>query len=165
MAPRQLKSIVGGPVRGHLHEDGCHRVETGRGRFPPDSMPWRLFAGMLSVTHCKRPFWLCRRVETEDSIGPQPSTPKPDILVSMSAGTPHHAAKMPEEATWACPGPDAHCTRWTVQLSPNLLGSGVVTIVTPLGSWISHGQLASSFFPAIACLLHGHSWPSHMFCP
>ena len=110
---------------------------------------------MLSVMHCRRPFWLYHRVEAEALIGPQPSTPALDILVSMLPGNPHHAAKTPKEATQACPGPDAHCTCWTVQLSLNLLGSGAATIVTPLRSWISHRQLASLFCPAIACLGHG----------
>ena len=65
-------------------------------------------------------FWLCCRVEAEALIGPQMSIPTPDILVSMLLRTLHHAAKMPKEATWACPGPDARCTHWTVQLSLKL---------------------------------------------
>ena len=156
---------MGGPIRGRLHEDGHHRVETGQGHFPPVSMLQRLFVGMLLVMHCRRPFWLHHKVEAEASTGPQPSTPAPDILVSMSTGTPHHAAKMPEQATWACPSLDACCTRWMVQLSPNLLGSSLATIVMPLRSWISHRQLASLFCPAIACLLHGRGRPGHLFCP
>ena len=48
------------------------------------------------------------------------SIPVLDILFSILLGTPHHAAKMPKEATQASLGPDACCTRWTVQLSPNL---------------------------------------------
>ena len=49
------------------------------------------------------------------------SIPTLDILVSMTTGSPHHAAKMPEEAIQASPGPDACCTRWTIQLSLNLI--------------------------------------------
>ena len=112
--------------------------------------------------HCRRPFWLHHKVEAEASTGPQLNTPAPDILVSMSTGTPHHAGKMPKQATRACPSPDACCTHWTVQLSLNLLGSGLLTIVTPLRSWISHGQLDSLFCPAIACLLQGHGRPGHL---
>ena len=112
------------PVRGRLCEDGHHMAETRQRHFPPVSTPRQLFAGILLVRHCRRPFWLCRRVEAKASTGPQLSIPVLDILVSILPGNPHHAAKMPEEATRACPSPDAHCTCWTVQLSPDLLGSG-----------------------------------------
>ena len=163
--PGDLEAFVGGPVRGHLNEDGRHRVETGREHFPPVSMLWRPFVGVLSVTHCRRPFWLCCTVEAEASIGPQMTTPAPDILVSMLPGNLRHAVKMPKEATWACPDPDTRCTYWIVQLSPSLLGSGMATVLMPPRGWISHGQLASLFCLAVACLGCGHSRASHMSCP
>ena len=120
LAQGNLKAFVGGPVRGGLHEDRCYRANAGQGCFLPVSLLWQLFVGMLSVTHCRRPFQLCHRVEDKASIVPQMSIPAPDILVSMSPSTPHYAAKIPKEATQACPGLDACCTHWTVQLSLNL---------------------------------------------
>ena len=91
LAQGNLEAFVGGPIRGCLHEDGRHKVETGRGCFAPVSMLQRLFAGVLLVTHCRRPFWLHHKVEAEASTGPQPSTPLLDILGSMLTGNPHHA--------------------------------------------------------------------------
>ena len=93
----------------------------GKDIFLPVSTPWRLFVGELLVMHCRRPFWLCQRVEAEASTEPWLSTPTLDILVSMSPGNPHHAAKMPKEAARGCPGLDTHCTHWTVQLKPKLV--------------------------------------------
>ena len=114
LAQGDLEAFVGGPIRGRLHEDGGRRVDTGQGYFPPVSLPWWLFAGVLSITHCRRPFWLCRRVEVEASIGPQMSIPALDTLFSMSPGTPHYAPKTPEEAIQAYASLDACCAHWTV---------------------------------------------------
>ena len=69
---------------------------------------------------------------------------------------------MPKQATWACPGPDTRCTRWTVQLSLNLLGSGPATIRTPLRSWISHRKPASLFLSGHGLLLHGQRRSAHI---
>ena len=96
LAQGNLEAIVGGPVKGRLYEDGFHRVETGQGHCPPVSMLRQLFVGMLLVMYCRRPFWLCCTVEAEALIGPQVSTPAPDILVSMSPSNPHHAARYPK---------------------------------------------------------------------
>ena len=119
LAQGDLEAFVGGPVKGCLHEDGAIGQKPGEDNFLL-LVCHGLFAGELLVMHCRRPFWLCRRMESEASIGPYSSMPALDILVSMSPSTPHHAVKTPEEATWASLSLDTCCNCWTVQFSRNL---------------------------------------------
>ena len=51
-----LEVFVGGPVRGRLHEDRCHRAETGQGHYPPVSMPWRLLRVSYGLRTAEDPF-------------------------------------------------------------------------------------------------------------
>ena len=157
LAQGNLEALWEGPSRGAFMRMG--------------TIGWKLCEDVfILLVHRSDFLWACYRLRTtEDPFGyamewklkpqqdPKLIIPSLDILVSMLPGNPHHAAKTPKEATRACPGPDAHCTHWTVQLSPNLLGSGMATIVTPLRSWISHRQLACLFYLAIACLGQGCS--------
>ena len=128
-------------------------------------MPWWLFAGVFLVMHCRRSFWLSHRVEAEALIGPQTSTPAPDILVSMSPGTHIMQQRCPKKQ-------HGHVLAQTPTVPTGLsksvracLGSCLVTIVMPLRSWISQGQLVSSFCRALACLVHGRDQPGHQAGP
>ena len=64
--------------------------------------------------------------------GPKQVSMHQEILLNMLPGTPHYAAKIPEEGRRVSPSPDTCYTYWTVQLYPNLykfqhgIGSGAV---------------------------------------
>ena len=135
-AQGNLETFVGGPIRGHLHEDGRHRVDTRWGHFPPVNLPWWLFAGVLSVTHYRKPFHLCCRVEDEALIGPQTSIPALDVLFSMLPSTPHHAARCPKKQCGHLPAQTPTVPAGLSNSAWTCLGFSPAWIVTPLRGWI-----------------------------
>ena len=90
LAQGDLEAFVGGPIKGCLHEDGAIGQKLGENVFLllvcRGDFCGRVIAYALQKTFC-----LHLKLEAEASIGPRPSTPETDILVSMLAGNPHHA--------------------------------------------------------------------------
>ena len=152
---------MGGAIRGCLYEDGCHKVETGQGCFPPVSMPWRPFAGELSVTHCRIGYTV--EVEAEALTGPQPSIPALDILVTMLLAT--HIMQLDAQTRYtgmSQPGCPLYLLDGPSQPEHFRLWPGINSNATK--KLDSHGQLASLFCPAIAYYYMGMANP-FMSCP
>ena len=105
LAQGNLEAFVGGPIRGAFMRMGAIGQKPGKDIFLLLVHHGSFLQACYWLRTAEDPFGYTIRVEAEASIGPRMSIPAPDILVSMLPGNPHHAAKMPKEATRACPWP------------------------------------------------------------